>query len=79
MRERARLRNQVRVLSAEGRLSARILTALPILVGTVFILIRPAYVHPLFHSSTGLIMLSIGIAELCLGAFWLSRLVKIEM
>jgi tight adherence protein B len=79
MRERARLRGQVRVLTAEGRLSARILTALPIFVGTIFVLIRPTYVHPLFHSRTGLIMFAIGVLELCLGAFWLNRLTKIEM
>jgi tight adherence protein B len=79
IRERARLRGQVQVLTAEGRLSARILTGLPIFVGAIFILIRPAYVHPLFHSFIGLIMLSIGIAELLLGAFWLNRLTKIEV
>jgi Flp pilus assembly protein TadB len=79
MRERARLRGQVRVLTAEGRLSARILTALPIFVGTTFVLIRPAYVHPLFHISTGLIMFTIGVFELILGAFWMNRLTKIEV
>jgi tight adherence protein B len=79
MRERARLRGQVRVLTAEGRLSARILTGLPIFVGTLFILIRPTYVHPLFHTFAGLILFSIGVFELILGAFWLNRLTKIEV
>jgi tight adherence protein B len=77
MRERARLRGQVRVLTAEGRLSARILIGLPIFVGAVFVLIRPAYVRPLFHTTTGLIMFGIGVVELILGAVWLNRLTKI--
>jgi tight adherence protein B len=79
MRERARLRGQVRVLTAEGRLSARILIGLPIFVGAVFVLIRPAYVRPLFHTTTGLIMFGIGVVELILGAVWLNRLTKIEV
>jgi Flp pilus assembly protein TadB len=79
MRERARLRGTVRVLTAEGRLSARILTALPIFVGTIFIVVRPTYVHPLFHTTTGLIMFTIGVLELILGAVWLNRLTKIEV
>jgi tight adherence protein B len=79
MRERARLRGQVRVLTAEGRISARILTALPILVGTLFVVVRPTYVRPLFHTTTGLIMFSIGVLELILGAIWLNRLTKIEV
>lgn len=79
MRERARLRGTVRVLSAEGRLSARILTALPIFIALFFILVRPTYVHPLFHERTGIIMLAVGIIELGVGIFWLSRLTKIEV
>ncbi len=79
MRERARLRGTVRVLSAEGRLSARILTALPIFIALFFILVRPTYVHPLFHERAGIIMLTVGVIELCVGIFWLSRLTKIEV
>jgi tight adherence protein B len=79
MRERARIRGQIRVLSAEGRLSARILTSLPIFVGLIFVLVRPTYVKTLFHSTSGWIIFSVGVIELMLGALWLNRLTKIEV
>jgi tight adherence protein B len=79
MRERAELRGQVRVLSAEGRISARILTALPFIVGAALALIRPGYLKPLFTQAAGIGLLCLGALLLVLGSFWLSRLVKIKV
>lgn len=79
MRERARIRGVIRILSADARMSARILTALPITVGSIFILVRPKYVRPLFHSLPGGLMLTAAVIELVLGAVWLNRLTKIEV
>lgn len=79
MRERAELRGHVRVLSAEGRISARILTALPFVVAGVLTLIRPGYLKPLFTEAPGIALLCGGALLLVLGTFWLSRLVKIKV
>jgi tight adherence protein B len=79
MRQRAELRGLVKVLSAEGRISARILVGLPFVIGGLIALTRPGYLEPLFHSAIGFALLAVGAVLLGLGSFWLSRLVKIEV
>src|SRR5262249_44914912 len=59
IRERARVRRQVRTVSAEGRLSAVVLVALPIVLGLVLAILNPDYVAELTHGA-GLVMLLIG-------------------
>jgi tight adherence protein B len=79
MRQRAELRGQVRVLTAEGRISARVLTALPFVVACALFLIRRNYMSPLVHQGAGIAMIAVGAVLLSLGSFWLSRLVKIKV
>jgi tight adherence protein B len=50
IRERQALDRQVRTLTAEGRISAYILTALPILMGLAIALISPDYFEPMSES-----------------------------
>jgi tight adherence protein B len=79
IRERERLRRQVRGLSAEGRLSAWILGALPPLFATYLILVRPEYIKPLFTDPLGVTMLVVMVVLMGAGVFWLSRIVKVEV
>ena len=79
MRERAFLRRQVRALSAEGRLSAIILIALPILVGAWFFYSDPKYMRILYTTVPGLIMFVGSAALVVLGGFWMRRLIDIEV
>lgn len=79
MRERGRLRRHVKALSAEGRLSAYILVALPIgLFGYMF-LVRREYIETLYTTGFGIFMLSTAGLLILLGGFWMSRLVKVEV
>jgi len=79
LRERDYLRRQVRSLSAEGRLSAYILVALPILMLAYMLSFRPGYVKPLFFEPMGILMLIIACVLLLLGWFTMSRIVKVEV
>lgn len=79
MRERVQVRGQVRVLSAEGRLSAKVLTALPVLMFGYLFAFRRSYLTPLFHTLPGLVMLTLGVVLLVVGATWLHKLTKIEV
>lgn len=79
MRERSHLRNQVRALSAEGRLSAYILVALPVLVGMwMFITDRP-YMQLLYTSAIGIVMLFGAVVLIGVGALWMRKVIKVEM
>ncbi len=79
MRERERLRRQVDVLSAEGRLSAVILTLLPILFIVYLVIARPEYLSVLYQTPIGLLMIVVGIILLIGGSFWLRKVVKVEV
>lgn len=79
MRERAQIRGQIRVLSAEGRISARILISLPFLLAGYLMLTRPSYLKPLYQTGVGISLVIGGVVLLGLGSFWISRLVKIEV
>jgi len=79
MREREYLRRQVSALAAEGKLSAIILACLP--PGFMFFLsfTNRSYIEPLFNTGLGLVLLIGATLWLCLGIFWMSRLVKVEI
>ena len=79
LRERERLRRQVSVLSAEGRLSAAILGALPILVALVLAVIRPEYLSKLFTSPLGWLMIITAGVIFLVGIVWMSKAIKVEV
>ncbi|GLH95189.1 type II secretion system F family protein [Phytohabitans aurantiacus] len=79
IRERENLRGHVRSLTAEGRLSALVLLSLPILVGGLMVAVNRDYISPLWTDPRGVMLLVIGVGLVALGAFWLSRLVRVEI
>ncbi len=79
MREREYLRRQVGALAAEGKLSAIILACLPPGFLLFLSFTNPGYIAPLFNTGIGLVMLVGATLWLCIGIFWMSRLVKVEI
>lgn len=79
MREREYLRRQVRSLSAEGRLSAAVLSGLPPVFLLYLLLTQREYVMPLFTDPRGIAMLAGSALWLGLGVLWMSKLVKVEV
>ena len=79
MREREYMRRQVAALAAEGKLSAFVLGGLPPAFLVYLLLINRDYVMPLFTTPLGLLMLGGAALMLSVGAFWMSRLVKVEV
>jgi tight adherence protein B len=79
MRERQYLRRQVNALAAEGKLSAYLLGALPPGLFVTVMVIQPGYMTPLYTEPLGLLILGAAVAWLSLGAFWMSRIIKVEV
>ncbi len=79
LREREMLRRQVRALSAEGRLSAYILVALPILLFFYSMWANYDYVSLLWTTFFGIVMSIGGIIALIAGIFWMRQVVNIEV
>jgi tight adherence protein B len=79
VRERLELRRMVRALTAQGRLSAMVLTFLPPAVLIIILLINPHYMHPLFHTTGGIVALCIGAVMAIAGSYIINRIVDIEI
>ncbi len=79
LREREALYRQVKTLSAEGRLSAYILIALPIFIFFYMLNVNKDYVSLLWTTTLGLFMLGGGLISLGIGVVWMRNVVKIEV
>ena len=75
IRERARVARQVRTLTAEGRMSARILGALPILLLVWQWRVNPDNFALMTHG-LGVIALVVAVILVAVGMFWVRRLVN---
>lgn len=80
IRERYMLQGKMRTLSAEGRLSATILTILPFAILLGFTIIRgPDFMAPLFKTFEGKIIIMIALSFMTFGIFWIWKIVKIKI
>jgi tight adherence protein B len=79
MRERVRIRGEIRVMTSQQRMTGYVLGALPLLVAGILVLIARDYMTPLVTTTPGLAMLVIaGIWEL-MGVFLMRRILAIEV
>lgn len=79
LRDRERLRRQVRALSAEGRLSGLILVCLPIAVGAFFFFFENSYVRVMYTSTAGILMSLTSATLVVLGWLWMRKLAVVEV
>jgi tight adherence protein B len=79
MTERERLRRDINSLTAEGRVSAYVLAALPIGLGIVLFGMNPDYMGKLFEETIGQIALGIAILMAGVGFLWMNKIIKIEI
>jgi tight adherence protein B len=79
IRGRLRLAAQVRVLSAEGRMSAWILGLLPFAVGAMLVLVNPGYVMVLWTDPLGVKLLWTALVMIIIGVIWLRKVIRIRI
>jgi tight adherence protein B len=78
MRERFKLKRQIRVISAHGRISAWILSCLPPALAGVLFILSPDFMRILWEDPLGLRLVMVAIALQITGTIIISRLVRIE-
>jgi tight adherence protein B len=78
IRAREEIRREVLVLTAEGRISAYVLGALPVFLLLVITAISPGYMDPMFRG-WGIVWLLVGSAWAGLGFAFILRMVKVEV
>jgi len=79
IRERAKLRGEVRVMTSRQRLTGNIVAVLPVLVAGAFLGLNPDMGRLLFEEPAGRIALAIGIAFELLGLWLIRRLAVVEV
>jgi tight adherence protein B len=79
LRERAMLRRQIVVLTAEGRLSAWVLALLPFGIAIYMFAVNPEYISLLFTTQIGLFMLGVAGVLMVLGILWMRKIVDIDV
>jgi len=79
MLHRNRLRAEMKALTAEGRISAIVLGAMPFMLFAFLFSTNREYLRPLFERTPGLIAMGAGVFLLFTGIFWLTKIVKIEI
>ncbi|MBU2598170.1 MAG: type II secretion system F family protein [Actinobacteria bacterium] len=78
IRERDRVMNQIKTLTAEGRISAYILIALPIVVGMILSILNREYVSLLVTTKLGLIIIAIAFTLMVIGTVWIIKIVRVD-
>jgi tight adherence protein B len=79
VRERQSLRRLVRSLTAQGRLSQMVVTALPIALALLMALTNPGYLSPLVESGGGRIMIVVAVIMLACGSLAIRKIVRIKI
>jgi tight adherence protein B len=79
IRGRFYIRRQLRVYTAQGRISGWVLGMLPIVVGGIIYLMRPDYILILFENTFGLFLMGSFLALQLLGVLWIRAIVNIDI
>jgi len=79
IRERFKILRQVRVFTAQGRLTMMLLMALPPVIVVVMLIMNPSFIRPLFTDPMGHAAIVIGITLQTIGYFVIRRLIQIQV
>lgn len=76
IRDRVRIRGQIRILTAQGRAQAIVLMILPFVMFALLSILHPSYAQVLLERPQLLVIMLISMA---LGALWINRIVDIDV
>jgi tight adherence protein B len=79
IRERFRLKKQIMVHTAQGRLTGVVLTALPIVLGIGIYFVDPGMISILWHRDIGIDLMWGAAGLICLGGFVIYQIVNIDV
>ncbi len=79
MRTRLEVRGEIRALSAEARISGKILIGMPVAIGGFLFATRREYVDPLLTTGIGRVMLGAALVGVVLGHFAMRKLAQVEV
>ncbi len=78
IRQRFTVHRQLRVHTAQGRMSGYVLAVLPIAVGSFIYMANPEYIGLLFKHQLGQLMLTGAVSMQLIGFYWIRKIINIE-
>jgi len=79
IRERFKFNDKLKVLSAEGKISAIILTVLPFIIFFVIRVLNPSYINSLFDDPIGRKIVLAALILVAIGIYVMKRMVTIKI
>jgi tight adherence protein B len=79
IRERFKIQRQVRVYTAQGRLTMALLMGMPPIIVTVMLVLNPSFIRPLFADPIGHTLLVAGITLQTVGYFVIRKIIRIQV
>ena len=79
IRERFKIMRQVRVYTAQGRLTMLLLMGLPPLIVMTMLLTSPAFIRPLFADPIGHVLIVAGVVLQTFGYFVIRKIIQIQV
>ncbi len=79
IRERVRIKGQIRALTAQQRLSGNVVALLPVMLGVFLFVFNPTYIGPMFKETCGIIMLISGGVTITAGYLAIRKITDIEV
>ena len=79
IRERFKIQRQVRVYTAQGRLTMALLMGMPPIIVTVMMVLNPSFIKPLFSDPIGHTLLVAGITLQTVGYFVIRKIIRIQV
>jgi tight adherence protein B len=79
IRERVRIKGEIRVLTAQGMISGYIISFLPLVLGLILYLMNPDYINAMFEELCGWIMIGVASVGIVTGFIAIQKIVRIEV
>ncbi len=79
MRERIRIRGEIKTLTAQQKLTGLVIGFIPIGVGVLFQIMSPGYIEPLFTTFVGRMMIGVAVVLEVIGVMVIQRILDIEV
>jgi tight adherence protein B len=79
IRERVRIKGEIRVLTAQGMISGYIISLLPVVLGLILYVMNPDYIAAMFQQVCGWIMIGVAVTGIITGFIAIQKIVRIEV
>jgi tight adherence protein B len=79
IRERFKIMRQVRVYTAQGRLTMMLLMGMPPVIVVTMLVMNPSFIHPLFADPLGHTLVVAGITLQTIGYFVIRKIIQIQV